>query len=149
MSTVNIAGLKPALADEGESFDLALEPLTTASTIEVKSGESSDLHVTEKALKRVRAVMVKEGINPSEGGVRLGVIGGGCSGMSYSVKFDTEARLRDHVFSFGDVRIFIDPKSYIYLKGLTLDFEETLIRQGFKFINPNAKQSCSCGTSFS
>ena len=69
--------------------------------------------------------------------------------MSYVMKVDTDPRERDRVFEFDGVRVFIDPKSFIYLNGMTLDFEETLIRQGFNFINPNATRSCSCGTSFS
>jgi iron-sulfur cluster assembly protein len=110
---------------------------------------SQGLHVTEKALHRIRAVMQKEGISPDEGGLRLGVTGGGCSGMSYVIRFDTHPRERDRVFQFDGVRVFIDPKSFIYLHGMTLDYEETLMRQGFNFINPNATRSCSCGTSFS
>ena len=106
--------------------------------------------VTPRAVARIRTAMVKEGISPSEGGLRLGILGGGCSGLSYSIRFDTQPRERDRVFTYdGDVRVFIDPKSFIYLKGMTLDYEETLMRQGFNFINPNATRSCSCGTSFS
>ncbi len=70
--------------------------------------------------------------------MRLGVKGGGCSGMSYSVGFDARPRERDNIFTFEDVRVFIDPKSFVYLQGMTLDYEETLIRQGFNFINPNS-----------
>jgi iron-sulfur cluster assembly protein len=107
------------------------------------------VHITEKALKRIRAVMAKEGISPAEGGLRLGVTGGGCSGLSYAIKFDTQPRERDRIFDFDGVRVFIDPKSFIYLQGVTLDYEETLMRQGFNFINPNSSRSCGCGTSFS
>jgi iron-sulfur cluster assembly protein len=107
------------------------------------------LHVTEPAVKRIRVLLAKEGIASDAGGLRLGVIGGGCSGMSYSMKLDTKARESDHVFEFDGARVFIDPKSFVYLKGLTLDYEETLIRQGFNYINPNAARSCGCGTSFS
>jgi iron-sulfur cluster assembly protein len=106
------------------------------------------LMVTEGAVKRVRAAMAKEGISPEDGGLRLGVVGGGCSGLSYSMKLDTHPRERDRVFEFDGVRVFIDPKSFVYLHGMTLDYEESLIRQGFTFINPNSKRSCSCGTSF-
>jgi iron-sulfur cluster assembly protein len=106
-------------------------------------------HVTEKALKRIRAVMAKEGISPEEGGLRLGVTGGGCSGLSYAIKFDTRPRERDRIFEFDGVRVFVDPKSFVYLHGMTLDYEETLMRQGFNFINPNSTRSCGCGTSFS
>lgn len=107
------------------------------------------LRVTERALQRIRAAMAKEGISPQEGGLRLGVMGGGCSGLSYSIKFDTQPRERDRVFEFDGVRVFVDPKSFLYLHGMTLDYEETLIRQGFNFINPNSTRSCGCGTSFS
>jgi iron-sulfur cluster assembly protein len=107
------------------------------------------LQVTEKALQRIRAALAKEGISPEEGGLRLGVMGGGCSGLSYSIKFDTRPRERDRIFTFDGVRVFIDPKSFIYLHGTTLDYEETLMRQGFNFINPNSTRSCGCGSSFS
>jgi len=107
------------------------------------------LQVTERAIKRIRAAMAKEGISPQEGGLRLGVIGGGCSGLSYSIKFDTQPRERDRIFEFDGVRVFIDPKSFIYLHGMTMDYEETLMRQGFTFTNPNSSRSCGCGSSFS
>jgi len=105
--------------------------------------------ITDKALAHVRAALAKEGIAPAEGGLRLGVQGGGCSGLSYAIRFDSQPRERDRIFNFGEVRVFIDPKSFVYLHGMTLDWEETLMRQGFVFQNPNVKKSCSCGTSFS
>jgi iron-sulfur cluster assembly protein len=107
------------------------------------------IEVTEKALARIRATLIKENISPEEGGLRLGVQGGGCSGLSYNISFDTQPRERDRIFQFGDVRVFIDPKSFIYLHGMVLDYEETLMRQGFVFNNPNATKSCGCGSSFS
>jgi iron-sulfur cluster assembly protein len=107
------------------------------------------LVVTECAIKRIRAAMAKEGVSPTEGGLRLGVMGGGCSGLSYSIKFDTHPRDRDRIYEFDGVRVFVDPKSFLYLHGMTLDYEETLMRQGFNFINPNSKHSCGCGSSFS
>ena len=106
------------------------------------------LHVTPKAVARIRTAMAKEGIAPEEGGLRLGVMGGGCSGLSYSIKFDTRPRERDRIFEFEDMRVFVDPKSFVYLHGMTLDYEETLARQGFNFINHNSQKSCGCGTSF-
>ena len=105
--------------------------------------------VTEKALAKVRAAMTKEGVSPEQGGLRLGVQGGGCSGLSYNVRFDTQPRERDRIFQFSDVRVFVDPKSFIYLHGMTLDYQETLMQQGFVFVNPQASKSCGCGTSFS
>jgi iron-sulfur cluster assembly protein len=107
------------------------------------------LQVTEKAIKRIRIAIAKEGISPTEGGLRIGVMGGGCSGLSYSIKFDSQPRERDRIYEFDDVRVFVDPKSFLYLHGMTLDYEETLMRQGFNFINPNATRSCGCGSSFS
>jgi iron-sulfur cluster assembly protein len=107
------------------------------------------LQITEKAIKHIRLAMAKEGISPTEGGLRLGVMGGGCSGLSYSIKFDTQPRERDRIYEFDGVRVFVDPKSFLYLHGMTLDYEETLMRQGFNFINPNSTRSCGCGTSFS
>jgi iron-sulfur cluster assembly protein len=107
------------------------------------------IHVTDKAIAKIRAVLAKEGISPDLGGLRLGVQGGGCSGLSYNVRFDTQPGEHDHVFQFGEVHVFVDPKSFIYLQGMTLDYQETLVQQGFVFINPNATKSCGCGTSFS
>jgi iron-sulfur cluster assembly protein len=113
------------------------------------SGTPGGLQVTDRAVKRIRIAMAKEGVSPEEGGLRLGVMGGGCSGLSYSIKFDTRPRERDRIYDFDGVRVFVDPKSFLYLHGMTLDYEETLMRQGFNFINPNSSRSCGCGSSFS
>ena len=112
------------------------------------------VRLTPKALKRIRTAMAKENVSPEQGGLRLGIQGGGCSGLSYNIRFDTKPRERDRTFIFDDaanapIRIFVDPKSFIYLTGMVLDFEETLMRQGFNFINPNSTKSCGCGSSFS
>jgi len=105
--------------------------------------------VTDKALAKIRQAFAKQGV---DGVLRLGVLGGGCSGLSYQFKFDTKTRANDHIFEFGEegarVRIAIDPKSMLYLHGLTLDYQETLMQSGFVFHNPNAHKSCGCGTSF-
>ena len=113
------------------------------------SANAKSVQVTERALERVRVAMEKEGISPAQGGLRLGVQGVGCSGLSYNIRFDTQPRERDRVFQFGDLRLFVDPKSFIYLSGMILDYENTLMKQGFNFINPNASRSCGCGSSFS
>ncbi len=110
---------------------------------------SDGLRITPSAVKRIRVILAKEGISLKEGGLRLGVKGGGCSGLSYAIGFDAHPRESDRIFTFDDVRVFIDPKSFVYLQGMTLDYEETLIRQGFNFINPNSSRSCGCGSSFS
>jgi iron-sulfur cluster assembly protein len=113
------------------------------------SPPTQGLQGTDRAVKRIRVAMAKEGVSPEEGGLRLGVMGGGCSGLSYSIKFDTRPRERDRIYEFDGVRVFVDPKSFLYLHGMTLDYEETLMRQGFNFINPNSSRSCGCGSSFS
>jgi len=104
------------------------------------------IEVTEKALGRIRQVFVKQGVQG--GGLRLGVQGGGCSGLSYLIRFEPKERPSDRVFDFDGVKVFVDPKSLIYLDGMTLDYKESLMQSGFVFDNPNAKKSCGCGTSF-
>ncbi|MGA2991025.1 MAG: iron-sulfur cluster assembly accessory protein [Candidatus Korobacteraceae bacterium] len=110
---------------------------------------AKSIEITEQALEHIRQAMAKEGMAASEGGLRLGVQGGGCSGMSYSIRIDKQPRQRDRVFQFGEVRVFVDPKSFVYLQGTTLDWKETLMHRGFVFVNPNAQKTCGCGSSFS
>ena len=136
--------------------------MTTATENATPQAIAKGIQVTDKAIAKIRSAMAKEGISPEQGGLRLGVQGGGCSGLSYNIRFDTQPRERDRVFVFGagvetpndpsgakPVRLFVDPKSFLYLAGMVLDFEETLMRQGFNFINPNSTKSCGCGSSFS
>jgi iron-sulfur cluster assembly protein len=117
-------------------------------TTNTATATAKGIHVTDRALARIRAVMARENMAPAEAGLRIGVVGGGCSGLSYHVEFDAGPRERDRIFQFGDVRVFVDPKSFIYVAGMTLDWQETLMQQGFVFINPNAAKTCSCGSSF-
>lgn len=105
-----------------------------------------NIHVTPKAVLKIRESFAREGV--SGGGLRLGVLGGGCSGLSYQFKYDARARPTDSVFEFEDIKVFVDPKSMIYLDGVTLDYRESLMYSGFAFENPNATKSCGCGTSF-
>ena len=128
-----------------------------ASPVLTADGESTGpkgIQLTLRALKRIRIAMAKENITPEAGGLRVGITGGGCSGLSYNIRFDTKPRERDRTFLFDDaanapIRIFVDPKSFIYLSGMILDYEETLMRQAFNFINPHSTKSCGCGSSFS
>src|SRR2546428_1045074 len=114
----------------------------TTVTAQPVQAPAKGILVTEKAIAKVRSAMSKEGISPEEGGLRLGVQGGGCSGLTYNIRFDAHPRERDRVFNFDGVRVFVDPKSFIYLHGMTLDYQETLMKQGFEFVNPNASKSC-------
>ena len=131
------------------SMLLAHSSHMTTLTQQPAQAPAKGIQVTDKALAKVRTAMAKEGVSPEQGGLRLGVQGGGCSGLSYNVRFDTQPRERDRIFQFSDVRVFVDPKSFIYLNGMVLDYQETLMQQGFVFTNPNASKSCGCGTSFS
>lgn len=106
-----------------------------------------EIHVTPKAVQKIREAFAKQGVQG--GGLRLGVQGGGCSGLSYLFRYEPKPRPSDHIFEFEDVEIYIDPKSMIFLDGMTLDYKESLMRSGFAFDNPHATKSCGCGTSFS
>lgn len=128
--------------------DNAVKP-EAAESKPANTSTGKGINVTERALARIRAAMAKENVDPAQGGLRLGVSGGGCSGLSYNIRFDSQPRERDRVFQFEDVRVFVDPKSFIYLHGMTLDYNEGLMQSGFAFVNPNSTKSCGCGSSFS
>jgi iron-sulfur cluster assembly protein len=106
------------------------------------------VHVTDKAAAKIRQAFEREGV-AGAGGLRLGVLGGGCSGLSYLFRFEAKPRATDKVFEFGDVKVFVDPKSMVFLDGMTLDWQDSLMQSGFAFHNPHATKSCGCGTSFS
>jgi iron-sulfur cluster assembly protein len=113
---------------------------------------SAKIDVSPKAVEAIHRQLVKRGT--PEASLRLGLKGGGCSGFTYVIEFhDGPPRPRDSVFDFqtpaGEpVRVVVDPKSLIYLHGSLLDWEQTLMRQGFKFVNPHEKSGCGCGHSF-
>ena len=105
------------------------------------------IEISETAARKIKSLMAKQGI--SEGGLRVGVKGGGCSGLSYTFAWEREPRFGDEVFEGPEgSKIFVDKKSYLFLKGTMLDYDTSLITKGFVFNNPNAKQTCGCGTSF-
>src|SRR5207245_8996873 len=105
---------------------------------EVESPSIAKIHRTERAARQIRVLLEKEGVSPDVGGLRVGVQGGGCSGLSYAMRLDTQPRDRDKIFEEHGARIFVDPKSYLYLSGTTLEYEETLMCQGFVFYIHNA-----------
>tara|TARA_Y100000766_G_scaffold56532_1_gene46008 strand:- start:6058 stop:6414 length:357 start_codon:yes stop_codon:yes gene_type:complete len=107
--------------------------------------ESIDL--TENAVKRINAIL--SGENKPDHGLRVSVVGGGCSGMSYNLSFDDNVGEFDKIFEIKGVKIFCDLKSWLYVKGTTIDFSDDLLSGGFKIENPNAERTCGCGTSFS
>ena len=105
------------------------------------------IQITETAARKIRTLMAKQGI--AEGGLRVGVKGGGCSGLSYTFAWEREPRFGDDVFEGLDgAKIFVDKKSLLYLNGTVLDYDTHLMGKGFVFNNPNAKSNCGCGSSF-
>lgn len=107
---------------------------------------STLISATESAIAELKRLMAQE--SPEVEGVRMGVKGGGCSGLSYVLAFG-KAREGDHVVELGDVKFFLDRKSSIYLKGIQVDYKQGLSGKGFVFKNPNASSTCGCGESFS
>ncbi|WP_036381175.1 iron-sulfur cluster assembly accessory protein [Muricauda sp. MAR_2010_75] len=107
------------------------------------------IKVSETAKQKVVSLMTEEGYDASTDFVRVGVKSGGCSGLSYELKFDKTAADTDKVFEDNAVRIIVDKKSFLYLVGTTLEYSGGLNGKGFVFNNPNAQRTCGCGESFS
>jgi iron-sulfur cluster assembly protein len=105
------------------------------------------VHLTPSAIKEVKRLIQAQ--NKGDVALSVGVKGGGCSGMTYHLGFQEKIGPHDQVFEVDGLRVVVDAKSALYLRGTTLDFVDSLQESGFKFINPNAKESCGCGTSFS
>lgn len=109
--------------------------------------EAKLVTVTEKAVDQIKNIFQAEDRGENFG-LRLSVVGGGCSGLTYKMDFD-EQKEKDNILDFNGVKVLIDLKSSIYLKGITLDYKDGLNGKGFVFINPNATNTCGCGESFS
>lgn len=110
------------------------------------------IKLTEKAAEELKTLMAREieNQNLKQGaGLRLMVVGGGCSGFSYKMGFDENIAQGDRVEDIGGVKVVVDPKSYLYLEGTEVDFHDGLMGRGFVFNNPNATGTCGCGSSFS
>ena len=105
------------------------------------------IQISDVAARKIRSLMAKQGI--TEGGLRVGVKGGGCSGLSYTFAWEKEARLGDEVYEGVDgAKIYVDRKSLLFLNGTVLEYDTNLVSKGFVFNNPNAKSTCGCGSSF-
>ena len=109
--------------------------------------KTSPVNMTPTAVAKVKEIMAQQ--NPVPAGLRVGVVGGGCSGFSYSMSFENGAGMMDKVIEFDGLKIFVDATSMMYLNGCVVDYVETLEGAGFKFENPNVKSTCGCGSSFS
>ncbi|MEK9787374.1 MAG: iron-sulfur cluster assembly accessory protein [Flavobacteriaceae bacterium] len=107
------------------------------------------IKVAKTAREKVAILMKEEGFDPSKDYVRVGVKSGGCSGLSYELKFDQHLEQDDQLFEDNEVRILVDKKSLLYLVGTTLEYAGGLNGKGFVFNNPNAQRTCGCGESFS
>lgn len=126
-----------------------MESVTTETqpTTEAADRERSGISLTAKAAEKVREIREAEGLG--EQGLRVRVIGGGCSGFSYDLFFEDEVSDLDQRFESHGIPMYVDMMSYQYLEGVEIDYVESLHGAGFKFQNPNAKSTCGCGSSFS
>ena len=117
---------------------------TTPNPAETKA---APLSLTPNAIAKVKEIMAQQ--DPIPAGLRVGVVGGGCSGFSYNMSFENAAGMMDKTFNFDGLKVFVDATSAMYLDGCVVDYVETLEAAGFKFENPNVKSTCGCGSSFS
>lgn len=117
----------------------------TPTTPETKP-KAAPITLTPNAIKKVKEIMAQQ--DPLPTGLRVGVVGGGCSGFSYSMSFENNAGLMDKTFDMDGLKVYVDATSVMYLQGCTVDYVETLEGAGFKFENPNVKSTCGCGSSF-
>lgn len=120
-----------------------MEETKTLETESVKE----EIELTPKAISEVKRIVLENNI-PENYGLRIGVKGGGCSGLSYTLGFDSELRNGDKVIDIDGVKVYVDWKSILYLKGTMIDYSDGLMGKGFVFNNPTAKKTCGCGSSF-
>jgi iron-sulfur cluster assembly protein len=105
--------------------------------------------VTERAINQIIVLMKNEGFTPDTHNLRVGVIGGGCSGLSYQMKFDDKSEPSDTIVDLDSIKVCINKLSLLYLAGTELDYQDGLNGKGFEWTNPNANRNCGCGLSFS
>jgi len=122
------------------------EIMATTTTPNVETTPKLPVNLTPTAVTKVKEIMGQQ--NPVPAGLRIGVVGGGCSGFSYSMSFENAPGVMDKVYTFDDLKVYVDATSAMYLNGFVVDFVETLEASGFKFENPNVKSTCGCGSSF-
>jgi iron-sulfur cluster insertion protein len=120
--------------------------MATTTTPNVETPSKTPVVLTATAVSKVKEIMTQQ--NPAPAGLRIGVVGGGCSGFSYSMSFENAPGMMDKTYTFEDLKVFVDATSAMYLNGCTVDYVETLEAAGFKFENPNVKSTCGCGSSF-
>jgi iron-sulfur cluster assembly accessory protein len=121
--------------------------MATTTTPPQTPAKTAPITLTPNAVSKVKEIMGQQ--NPVPAGLRVGVVGGGCSGFSYSMSFENGAGMMDKVFDMEGLKVYVDATSVMYLNGCIVDYVETLEGAGFKFENPNVKSTCGCGSSFS
>ena len=119
----------------------------TVEVVNAPAAPSTPVVLTAAAITKVKEIMATQ--DPVPAGLRIGVVGGGCSGFQYSMAFENQSGMMDKVFSFDDLKVFLDATSAMYLNNCVVDYVETLEAAGFKFENPQVKSTCGCGSSFS
>jgi iron-sulfur cluster assembly protein len=121
---------------------------TVCSTVQAPpAAKAPGVQLTDTAISKVKEILTQQ--TPQPAGLRISVVGGGCSGFSYQMNFDDGAKMMDQTYDFGGLKVFVDAASLLYLEGCNVDYIETLEGAGFKFNNPNVKSTCGCGSSFS
>jgi iron-sulfur cluster assembly accessory protein len=152
MYEIRHGGLYPCppngkVTDNGTHSNLSGDPMATATAAPTQETvKKAPLTLTPQAIAKVREIMATQ--DPLPAGLRIGVMGGGCSGFQYSMAFENQSGMMDKVFTFEDLKVFVDSTSLMYLNGCTVDYLETLEAAGFKFDNPQVKSTCGCGSSF-
>ena len=126
---------------------MATTPTTNVQNPSAPAAKPAPVTLTPTAISKVKEIMAQQ--NPVPLGLRIGVVGGGCSGFSYSMSFENNAGMMDKSYNFDGLKVFVDATSVMYLNGCVVDYVETLEGAGFKFENPNVKSTCGCGSSFS
>jgi iron-sulfur cluster assembly accessory protein len=119
---------------------------TTPTPEAVPAPKTTPVRLTDSAVSKVREIMATQ--DPLPAGLRIGVVGGGCSGFQYSMSFENQSGMMDKVYDFNGLKVFLDATSLMYLNGCVVDYVETIEAAGFKFENPTVKSTCGCGSSF-
>ncbi|MBV9574600.1 MAG: iron-sulfur cluster assembly accessory protein [Acidobacteriales bacterium] len=124
----------------------SIPEVQTPSPVTDTKPKALPVSLTPHAVAKVKEIMAQQ--NPTPTGLRVGVVGGGCSGFSYSMSFENGAGAMDKTFEVDGLKVYVDATSAMYLNGCLVDYVETLEGAGFKFENPNVKSTCGCGSSF-
>jgi iron-sulfur cluster assembly protein len=123
--------------------------MSVQQTSPAQAPKQLTVNVTAKAAEQIKKQVAARPGATAQSGIRLGIKGGGCSGLSYVIEYCDTPRARDHLFEVDGAKVYVDPKSLIYLNGTTFDYVETFQQRGFKFVNPQMRSECGCGESFS